>query len=128
MTFSTRFRETPSTGPVRAHKRIQGGGLSERRPSMERIRRSRPGWRALVAVVLLASATRAADPEVPQKGKWVSLFNGKDLDGWLVKIKGHELGDNYLDTFRVEGGVLKVSYDKYKQFDGKFGHLFYKDK
>jgi hypothetical protein len=78
--------------------------------------------------VLLAGAIRAGGPEAPRKGKWVSLFNGKDLDGWLVKIKGHELGDNYLDTFRVEGGVLKVSYDKYKQFDGKFGHLFYKDK
>jgi len=59
---------------------------------------------------------------------WVSLFNGKDLDGWTPKIVGQEPGDNYLDTFRVEKGVIKVSYDKYKQFDGKFGHLFYKDK
>src|SRR5262249_26335296 len=32
------------------------------------------------------------------------------------------------DTFRVEDGVLKVSYDKYKEFDGQFGHLFYKDR
>ena len=36
------------------------------------------------------------------------------------------LGDNFGDTFRVEDGVLKVSYDKYPKFDGKFGHLFYK--
>ena len=61
-------------------------------------------------------------------GEWVSLFNGKNLDGWTVKIAGREPGDNYLDTFRVEDGVIKVSYDRYKQFGGKFGHLFYKDK
>ena len=37
----------------------------------------------------------------------------------------HELGDNFGDTFRVEDGFLKVAYDKYKNFDGQFGHLFY---
>ena len=41
------------------------------------------------------------------------------------KIKGYELGDNFGNTFRVEDGVLKVAYDKYEKFDGKFGHLFY---
>jgi hypothetical protein len=58
----------------------------------------------------------------------MSLFNGKDLEGWKVKITGHELNDNYLNTFRVENGLLKVSYDGYERFDGQFGHLFYKDK
>jgi hypothetical protein len=61
-----------------------------------------------------------------EAGHWVPLFNGKDLDGWKVKIKGYDLGDNYGDTFRVENGVLKVSYDHYSKFDQKFGHLFYK--
>lgn len=55
---------------------------------------------------------------------WQPLFNGKNLDGWKVKITGYELGDNYADTFRVEDGVLKVAYDKYEKFDGKFGHIF----
>jgi hypothetical protein len=59
-----------------------------------------------------------------KKGGWISLFNGKDLDGWTPKITGHPAGENYAGTFRVEGGVLKVSYDKYPRFDGKFGHLF----
>ena len=59
---------------------------------------------------------------------WISLFNGKDLSGWKVKIAGHQLNDNYKNTFRVEDGLLKVSYDQYDQFDEKFGHLFYKDK
>lgn len=59
------------------------------------------------------------------KPRWVSLFNGKDLEGWKVKIKGYELGDNFADTFRVEDGVMKVCYDGYEKFDGKFGHIFY---
>ena len=58
---------------------------------------------------------------------WISLFNGKNLDGWTPKIVGCELGDNYKDTFRVEDGVLTISYDKYEKFDDKFGHIFYKD-
>ncbi len=55
------------------------------------------------------------------------LFNGKDLKGWTPKIAKHELGDNFGNTFRVEDGLLKVRYDKYKSFDAQFGHLFYKD-
>lgn len=55
----------------------------------------------------------------------MQLFNGKDLTGWTAKIKGHELGDNFADTFRVEDGLLKVSYDGYENFDGQFGHLFF---
>lgn len=66
------------------------------------------------------------DPEEANE-KWISLFNGKDLDGWTPKIRYHELGENYGDTFRVEDGLLKVRYDadKYPEFGEKFGHLFY---
>jgi hypothetical protein len=78
----------------------------------------------LLAPRLLAGEKSAPPPE----GKWVSIFNGRNLDGWTAKIAGHELGNNFGNTFRVEDGLLKVSYDKYKQFDGQFGHLFYKDK
>jgi hypothetical protein len=60
--------------------------------------------------------------------EWISLFNGKNLDGWIPKITGYPLGENYADTFRVENGVLKVSYDKYPEFANKFGHLFYNKK
>ncbi|MBM3880793.1 MAG: DUF1080 domain-containing protein [Verrucomicrobia bacterium] len=85
---------------------------------------------ALVACLLgLAWAPlRAAEPAALAQGQWISLFNGKNLEGWLVKIKGFELNDNHADTFRVEDGVLRVAYDKYTKFDGKFGHIFYKDK
>lgn len=60
-------------------------------------------------------------------GKWIKLFNGKNLDGWTVKIKDHPLNDNFGNTFRVENGVIKVSYDQYDgKFNNQFGHLFYK--
>ena len=41
--------------------------------------------------------------------KWKFLFNGENLDDWIVKINGYELHDNYLNTFRVENGSIKVS-------------------
>ncbi len=59
------------------------------------------------------------------EGDWVSLFNGKDLTGWIPKIRGYEPGDNYGNTFRVEEGMIKVRYDAYDTFDERFGHLFY---
>lgn len=59
---------------------------------------------------------------------WQVLFNGRDLDGWVVKLARHELGDNYADTFRVENGAIRVMYDKYEEFGDRFGHLFYKQK
>jgi len=63
----------------------------------------------------------------PISEEWVQLFNGKDLDDWIVKINGHPLGENIHDTFRVEDGVIKVLYDGYETFDDSFGHLFYKE-
>ena len=57
---------------------------------------------------------------------WKPLFNGKNLDNWIVKINGYKLHDNHLNTFRVENGILKVSYDQYDNFTDEFGHLFYK--
>lgn len=63
-----------------------------------------------------------------KKGEWVSLFNGKDFQNWIIKITGHELNENYKNTFRAEDGLLKVSYDQYEKFSGEYGHIFYKDK
>jgi hypothetical protein len=58
-------------------------------------------------------------------GGWISMFNGKDLTGWTPKFVGCELGVNDRNTFRAGDGVLRVCYDEYESFDGKFGHLFY---
>lgn len=56
---------------------------------------------------------------------WRPLFNGKDLSGWTPKITGYEPGQDPLGTFRVEDGLLTVSYEAYGDFDARFGHLFY---
>jgi hypothetical protein len=71
----------------------------------------------------------AADtPQLARTGKWIQLFDGRDLEGWAPKIRGFPLGENHSNTFRVEDGILKVAYDRYTTFDGKFGHLFYREK
>lgn len=62
----------------------------------------------------------------PKQGAWISLFNGKNLEGWDIKIAGHELNDNYQNTFVVEDGMIKVQYSGYKDFGGRYGHLFYR--
>ena len=78
-------------------------------------------------LIVLATATVACADDSPGEGEWISLFNGKDLNGWKVKITGYELNDNHGDTFRVENGVLRVAYDQYEQFDRAFGHLIYEE-
>jgi hypothetical protein len=75
------------------------------------------------------AAAAAADWRSAPAADWQTLFNGKNLDGWVVKLAHHEVGDNYGDTFRVENGVIRVMYDKYgDDFGARFGHLFYKQK
>ena len=64
----------------------------------------------------------------PTEDKWYPLFNGQNMRGWIPKFKGENLGTNYLDTFKVENGILKVDYSKYKAFDDRFGHLFFAKK
>src|SRR5687768_15474549 len=75
---------------------------------------------AFVLMVFLASAPAAAAAE-----RWIQLFNGRDLTGWKPKIRGHVLGEDPAGTFRVAGGLLRVSYDGYRDFGGQFGHLAY---
>lgn len=60
------------------------------------------------------------------KSEWISLFNGKDIKSWNVKIQHHEYNENFGNTFRVEDGIIKVRYDKYGDFNDQFGHLYYK--
>jgi len=80
---------------------------------------------AMAMFVLFAAGPATAAEDVGGEGEWIQLFNGKDLSGWKVKIKGYELGDNFGDTFRVEDGVMKVAYDQYDKFNSRFGHIFY---
>ena len=72
-----------------------------------------------------ASATR---PAASTGEAWIPMFNGKDLGGWTPKFTGSAAGENVLRTFRVEDGLLTVSYDGYDELRGRFGHLFYERK
>lgn len=82
----------------------------------------------ILAILFALALLAGLHPARADEDTWTPLFNGKDLTGWTPKIKGYDPGENHADTFRVEKGVIQVSYDKYKSFDNKFGHLFYKDK
>ena len=79
--------------------------------------------RTAVLVALMFSYPVLAADGISGKG-WSPLFNGKDLSGWTIKIAKRPLGENYQDTFRVEDGILKVSYDKWQKFDRGFGHIY----
>lgn len=60
-----------------------------------------------------------------QVPKPIQLFNGKDIKDWTPKIRLHEVGENYANTFRVEDGLLKVRYDGYDDFNQQYGHIAY---
>ena len=84
---------------------------------------------ALLLLMLVLAASLTGTTSCPAKAdepkaEWVSLFNGQDLKGWTLKIAKHPLGENFADTFQVEDGILKVSYDGYEKFDQQYGHLF----
>jgi hypothetical protein len=76
----------------------------------------------IIPIALLAVALPAASAT----DEWIPLFNGRNLDGWTPKINHHALGDNYLDTFVVRDGVLRISYDRYSKFADEFAHLIYR--
>ena len=81
-------------------------------------------------IILLLSIMWACNrpAEKSSDQDWIQLFNGKDLTGWDLKFAGHPLNENFKDIFRVEDGILKVSYDKLDSFRGEFGHIFYNKK
>ncbi len=73
-----------------------------------------------------ASAFLAAPSSAEGPGQWRPIFDGKTLNGWVPKITRHALGDNWRRTFRVQNGAIRVSYDGYERFGGRFGHLSYR--
>src|SRR5690606_3245346 len=72
-------------------------------------------YATVLALSILLSGCRAW--QSPGALKWEQLFNGKDLSGWQVKVRTHELGENFGNTFRVDDGLIQVRYNKYEEFD-----------
>lgn len=85
---------------------------------------------ALAATAFLAGCATAgvgSQRSDPDAREWIQLFNGRDLDGWTPKIRAHDLGDNFGNTFRVVDGNLSVRYDQYTDFERKYGHIYYEN-
>lgn len=81
---------------------------------------------AFVFLSILFTLSCSSNHTQQTPGKWVTLFNGIDINDWIVKIHHHETGENFGNTFRVENGMIKVRYDQYGDFNEQFGHLYYK--
>jgi hypothetical protein len=81
--------------------------------------------RIALALLTMMTCVPGMAQNDPSKKEWMQLFNGKDLEGWDVKIAGYDLNDNFGKTFRVENGVMKTAYDQYGQYNNRFGHIFY---
>lgn len=64
---------------------------------------------ALACLMAFATAAPAVAADDEQDGKWIPLFNGKNLDGWTPCENP--------DSFKVVDGELVVK--------GERGHLFY---
>ena len=84
--------------------------------------------RLLIPLFIFTICCSNDSAETLQTPEWQQLFNGKDLHDWKPKITGYALNENYGNTFSVENGIMKVTYNAYPSFDGKFGHIFYKNK
>jgi hypothetical protein len=81
---------------------------------------------SLLIVVLLALPSCSSGKLSPATPEWITLFNGKDLTDWMVKIQHHHVGENFGNTFTAADGLIKVRYDQYGDFNDQFGHLYYK--
>lgn len=81
-----------------------------------------------VLTIALVSILSSCNTKTSEKEDWQSIFNGEDLEGWTIKISGYPSGENFNNTFRVEDGAMKMSFDEYESFNGEFGHIFYHKK
>lgn len=78
-----------------------------------------------IGIVLFFVACSAPKKSEP-KNDWIQLFNGHDINDWIVKVHHHDPGVNFGNTFRVEEGIIKISYDQYGDYNDQFAHLYYK--
>jgi len=79
-------------------------------------------YNAVLFLIIVGCTSKQQQPDE----QWIKLFNGKDINDWIVKIHHHEPGVNFGNTFRVEDEMIKVRYDQYDDFNDQFAHLYYK--
>jgi hypothetical protein len=76
----------------------------------------------------MVSAALSTAQAGPSDTDWVQLFNRVDLKDWDIKFTGHELNDNYKNTFYVKDSLLIVDYSGYTGFNNEWGHAANKTK
>ena len=76
--------------------------------------------RHFLAMLIIASVFYACKTSKGHKNEWRSLFNGKDLTGWVAKFHHHELGDNCANSFSENNVAIQVNYEGYTSFDRRY--------
>lgn len=79
----------------------------------------------LLLLVMIAAGCHTSK-QIAATPQWISLFNGNNINDWMVKIQHHDINVNFGNTFRVEDGIIKVRYDQYGDFNDQFAHLYFK--
>jgi hypothetical protein len=80
----------------------------------------------LIYILFVSAIGCAPQKKEDSKSEWLKLFNGIDLNDWIVKIHHHDVGVNFGNTFRVVDSVIQVRYDQYGDFNDQFAHLYFK--
>lgn len=76
-------------------------------------------------IAILCGALVMAAPADAKPGKWQRIFDGRTLKGWTPKITGAAAGENLGNSFTVANRAIRVTYEGWSKFDGRFGHLAY---
>lgn len=58
--------------------------------------------------ILFSGGVQAQQSLSQKEMGWVPLFNGHDMNDWIVKIHHHGLNENYGSTFRVEDSMISM--------------------
>ena len=60
-----------------------------------------------------------------QEPQWESIFNGKDLSGWDIKVSGYPMNENPKNYFQVIDSSIVANYAEFDTFTHEYGHLYY---
>ena len=77
----------------------------------------------LLLALLIACNPGTEKKQTAETEEWIQLFNGKDLEGWTIKLNKHPLNENFNNTFRVENGFMITRYDQYVHTPHQTGHI-----
>ncbi|HMB72238.1 MAG TPA: hypothetical protein VKQ06_01605, partial [Gammaproteobacteria bacterium] len=59
-----------------------------------------PSRLAAAAALVCLLGLEPLPAQLPEEAPWQPLFNGRNLSGWLPKIRGYAVGENFGRTFR----------------------------